>query len=784
MLLVILSNQVVLTSHLIPRYLQVRRKLRAPLLVLLLGLGAFSSREGNAQSSIGVIGEGQVKELSHKREIQFSAGAIEVVETFVIGNLGRQDAEALYEFDLPGQAALTSLEITDANGNGSVQAVVGALAATQSLDDASYAPDVGLLRMVASEGDGDHDRKRYELRVFPVPAQKSSRVILRWTTPVRFVSGSYSVRLAGRGNADGVARSEVTLTTNLALEALYGGDKLLANKAARGQRFSFYAPISSDLVIQGRPSLGSQAFAEVALLPLSPSTGFAALRVVVPEGAENPTPAIERALVLIDISKSLDSEGVTAASTLVDGLLGELGSGTQVEAILFDRNAKRVLGSFQPGAREQRGQISRAIQSSKGGNGSDLSAALVLAKQVFEEQGSGRHERSLVVIVSDGMLPTTLSGDEASDALGVGEALPKVLSAVLVPDNAPLPDLNESALSTLAFRSQGRVIAMRYQDVAGRAGGLLGQLGQPAPLQNLEVTLDRGDWVGADLGGLVAAGNSVSGFGYYQGGVPGSVRITGKREGTLVNLPVRKLGGPAALRLAQATLAATEPDSFPGANAAESLTAMRDAAVKFGIVTQVSALVAVDSRDGFAKDRLAMAKRWGGQFYRRMPPPAEHAMSPVSWKRFSRQSSRIRKERGATGSLDADMIASRVKAHVIPLARGCYQRHLRRDPSAAGEIEMRIEVARGEVQHAAITEASLGLQPIRECVLDAIYAMPVPRVRLGDDLELVSVAHYPLRFRMKGAGNAKVTTPVPSDEPSRERPGELDPNDPLSGLPE
>lgn len=747
------------------------------------------SDRAHAETTLSVVGSGQVREHAHRREIQLSPHTIEVTETITLANSGRGAVEALYVFHLPAQAAVYELIVETPDGDKSRYGVVDANASTRLVADPTEesSPDLGLLRMVAVQGVGDRAERRYELRVFPIPAQKSSKVLIRWRSPVSLVAGRYSVRIPGRGEAPALARSEIQLRTTMATSELYGGDGVLARDAARNKRYPFFEPPEGDLVIQAKARVShSRAHAEVALYRLSANAGVAALRVVLPDAAQGVVPRFHRALVIVDVSRSVGTEGRAAASKFVDSLLAEMGTGTQVEAILFHRSATQVLGELQAGSSAVRGQIVRAIRSASDKNGSDLKGALALGRKVLEHDrkdssGARRHD-TLIAIVGDGLLPTTLKAEQAIESLGnklVGES--RILSAILVPPHAPLPALGNHPLSALAYRGQGRVAALHYAKATQQGKALLSELAQPQPLDTLEVELDRGHWVGADLMGAAAPGSSVTALGYYEGGTPRRVTVLANQAGKRLRLVAQKLSRAEAKRLAQMALANTSPDSFPGSDQApENRLDFVRAAASLGVITEVSAGIAIDKGDGFANDRLKLATRWGGQYYRRLPPPAERGAKRHHFQPFEIAAMAGQQDsRGRTGVLDRAIITRRVRTHAIPLARGCYDKLLRRDHRAQGSLILRIEIGRGEVHHAAVHQLSLALEPIRDCITDAIYAMPIPRVRQGSDPEHVNVVNYPLRLRLRKPGKGKVVegaTTTPADS--------IDPSDPLFGVPD
>jgi hypothetical protein len=327
-------------------------------------------------------------------------------------------------------------------------------------------------------------------------------------------------------------------------------------------------------------------------------------------------------------------------------------------------------------------------------------------------------------------------------------------------------------------------VAFHHREAAARSQTLLAELARSAPLEKLEVSLDHGRWIGAELPSRLGAGSSTLALGFYEGGNPSQVSVRAFRGSTPIALRARKRGRADARGWARMALADASTDAMPGAlpgREKENRRAYLRAAASVGVVTQESAGVAVDRHDGFAMDRLALAKRWGSSYYRRLAPRGERLRS-AGWRfppfelRTSHGGGRAR-----TGEVDAPMIARLVRAHVIPVARHCYERQLRHDPQLGGKALLHIEIARGEVQFAAVDDIALGLRPIESCLVDAVYAMPAPKVAQGDDPELIHVARYPLSFRHRE--NSRKKGVVQEGTPREPRLG--DPfGDPLEGLPE
>jgi Mg-chelatase subunit ChlD len=565
------------------------------------------------------------------------------------------------------------------------------------------------------------------------------------------------------------------------MSQLYGGETLLGARSRPGQKHRFFASASGDLVIQGRTSdRAAGPRAEVALFPLSPNSGVAVLRVLLPDASRTPMPTIDRAILIVDTSSSVTTAGREAAAKLIDGLLTGLGGNTRIETLLYERESQAVLGGFHNATREARSKVLQSVRSATGGNGSNLESALSQARKLLDSDPTADMRKTLIVILSDGMIPTMLTGDAAADVLG-NDVLENasLLTAVLVPPNAPLPDVHQSALGEMMLRGRGRIVALRHAEATVASASLLSELSQPLPLGTLEVELSSGDWVGADLEGQLLPGSSITALGFYQGKAPKKVTVRGLRGGVPETLVASKLRANQARALAAIAVANASPFGMPGANtsAEQSQESLRQAAAKLGVVTQMSAAIAVSTTDGYAADRIRMAQKWGMQTYLRVAPPAERDAVKKSFKSFQLRPRRKAVNRGRTGYIDEKMIARRVKAHVIPVARRCYEKLLRKNQSAAGAISLHIEMSRGEVLHAGIPFLPPSLEPIRRCIEDAMYAMPVPIVRQGQAAEIVSVANYPLRFRMAKKGSKGAVESA--------KPGDAnDTDNPLLGLPE
>jgi hypothetical protein len=224
----------------------------------------------------------------------------------------------------------------------------------------------------------------------------------------------------------------------------------------------------------------------------------------------------------------------------------------------------------------------------------------------------------------------------------------------------------------------------------------------------------------------------------------GAVRLAASRSAVLAT-------GAAALALGHAAPGDLTTPADPGVAAAtdaELAGRLGRAAERAGAVSRVSSLVAHGDRDGFGRDRLALARKWGTRAYGRVAPPGEGPIAaPVDLRLHVAEPPGAGV--GRAGALDQAIVAAVLARQLRPRAQVCYREAVRREPGATGTLTVRLEMARAEVQHAAVTGLGLSNPALRRCLVDAAYAVQVPPIALGIG-ETVFVASYTLRFRVQG----------------------------------
>lgn len=758
-----------------------------------------------------------LKEAQLEMSVAFEGVVAQVSARQTIVNEGPVPVEAMYTFDVPVDAAVTGVHIRMPDGRSSTTLVVDAGAAITPMPDPDgvvAAPDFGVLRLVARDvpgidGDTSLSTSTYELRVYPVPAQQAVTVTIDWIAPLRYDDGRLLLRIPGRGNAAGLVREQVSLRLTppagvRGFGAVHGGGRALG-RGIRQARFP--AAPRGDVVIDAALDFGAETrpLVSMARVPIDNIVGAIGLSVLAPLGAGARDLGFERVLLVLDVSRSLDRAGLAASTTVVDALLGAMPANTRVEAVLFDRSARRLFGRFRANDAEARKAVTQALRPDQLENGSDLGAALETARTILKSESldaapqegfeRGARASTLMVVVSDGMVPLELTPRRALDRLGA-ELLQdvSVASVVLVPDEAPVPETREGALSILARKSSGRVMAVRFGEAQARATALAAALGRPVLLSEVDLETGGAALSGIELPSTIEPGHGVIAVGLYRGAAPATVTLTGLVQGQPVRLAAQRDAalGRAALPLAmgRAQLESFLPDGAfatgsgnpDGATMSAAQRRLVASVRKAGTVTRHTSLVALDAADRFARDRASMARTWGASVFFRLPPPPERS-GEHAFRRFER---RVPPDRHAadtpprrTGQLDREIVQRLLESHVKPMARSCYEEALRREPGLAGTMTVVLELGRGEVQFADVQGSTLQHAGVEACVARAAYAIPVPRVALGDDPEVISVVRYPLELR-KRQKSGEVRSRSEDEEPAlREL---LNSSDPLDGL--
>jgi hypothetical protein len=479
-------------------------------------------------------------------------------------------------------------------------------------------------------------------------------------------------------------------------------------------------------------------------------------------------PAADRVLFVIDGSRSMALVDRERVLQILRALAVGWPPTTEVEAIVYDRTAARVLGQFRPADKPTLEAIAAGVRDHVGNNGSDLAAAFALAHRALADaSGTAR-----VIAITDGMIDA--DGAALISALDLPAAAARLHAILLDPPRTASPGL--AALEAPIFRLGGSIVELDTDDAAfARALATSDDWLRPAAL-----ALAFPPAADLRIPGSVRAGRGFSRLVFQRDAAPALV-LTGHTDA-----PFRVAAAAApGTDVAALALASARVESFAGednpsaaalATAQRTLTAARAA---HPIVDANHALAALSRTGRIAASRRAVIT--GGGAYARVVDAPDLALPPVDPPPPTATASAI----------DKLTLERLFRDQLAPRAYACYQRALGRAPTLAGTATFDLHIGRSEVSHVDLT--SFGDAPFTACLLDAAYALQPPLPDFAVNTDDQTIVHYPLSFTVRDdhplimAGDADSSSPIDIDAiqggvPTRRRPVRVDPATPLGGL--
>ena len=664
-------------------------------------------------------------------------GAIASVEQRVrlANHSTTQSLAATADLVLPEGALLAGLEVK----HGATRADAAVAVATGFASDRVMAPEVigadpALLQALPIR-DG---RPRFRLVVQPIEPTGEATITTRWTHTAEIRGGGLHLTLPARD--DGPCRGSI--------HPQPGPGATVARVRTGGVESSSrtFTLADKDLVIdvdlafkRNQPLVWSHTEA------LGLGYTAQAITVLTP-----PVRAIgaKRVLFVVDGSRSMELIGRHRVIQIVRALAGMLARGTEIEAIVFDRSATRVLGAWQAIDAKALAAIESAILTRTAGNGSDAAAALTLARQALADL---RGETQLVLI-TDGVL---------------GEQQPVNSLAQII---APLP----VALHAVVL-SRGRMYNTDVGTVfaaINRVGGSYRQL-DAEQLDSALAFLDdwmRPSWLGL---GLETPERDVEHVFWSRRAVDRAFEMPEQllggsgfvvtsiakrpRKPTLVGRGTKPLKVAAiaagAAPIAELALAAETPGDI-------TETDLAKLRARHPVVDEQHALAVLSRTGKIAKSRRDITAN--GAPYTRMIAIEDPALPVV------RQAAQPKTTAAGGGSaIDRVSLELMFKTQLQPAAFTCYQKALARDHKLAGTAQFHIEIGRGETTRAGVT--GFGDATFEACLLDAAYrvtpSLPNPDYNVDDR----TIANYPLTFSVREqkpfviAGDADSSSPLDID---------------------
>jgi hypothetical protein len=401
--------------------------------------------------------------------------------------------------------------------------------------------------------------------------------------------------------------------------------------------------------------------------------------------------------------------------------------GTDVDAIVYDRNAARVLGAWKPIDATQLAAIETAIDTHTAGNGSDAIAAFALARQALADLRG----ETQIVLVTDGVMP------EATGKLGDALATMQVELHAIVLSHARMRSPDTEPVRFAINRLGGSYTELDVDQLDSALSALDDWL-RPSWLE-LELanvdTFERGSALRA--GGGIVVTQVVQ--------RPRKPALTGHGAKPIKVAAVTAPTAP----VAELALVAAGPE-VP----ADTLAKLR---ARHPVVDDDHPFVVLTSAGKIAKSRREVTLN-GGPFSR-MVDVADPTFPPDT---------RVAQANAAGGSaIDRQALELLFRVQLQPAAFACYQKALGRAPKLAGTAQFHLEIGRGETTHAAIT--GLGDAAFDACLLDAAYtvtpSLPNPTYNVDDR----TIVNYPLTFSVREqkpfiiAGDADSSSPIDID---------------------
>jgi hypothetical protein len=373
----------------------------------------------------GVQPASQLYEAACDVDVKLEGSVATVVMKQRIVNGGTVAVAGIYGFQLPPDAAITSLALAQGKGGAAEKAIaVPTGFRSTPIDSADIlGPDPALLQAVP---DG------YEIVLQPIAAGHEIQLVTTYTTIATPRAGTLQVTIPGR-KAEKLAPCKGTIRAtpgpSATVKAIRVGSTPAPNRSFSVEKSDVVIAVELDIA-------GTQpvVWIQSQTLPDGPlaSAGVASLVTVL--GPRVKAAFARRVVLLIDGSRSMELVGRQNVSKVIKALGGALPSGAEIEAILFDRTATRVFGDVRPANAQNLALIETAVAKRGAVNGSNLVGAFELAKQVIE----GARGQAMVVVITDGV--TGEIPDQALiKALGAKTSTVDVHAIVLDPAHTRSP---------------------------------------------------------------------------------------------------------------------------------------------------------------------------------------------------------------------------------------------------------------------------------------------------------------------------------------------------------
>ena len=608
----------------------------------------------------------------------------------------RAASEESLDLALPDRAALLSVEVDDHGRWRKIDGAVGSAAAPAGGARAAYLDNVRA-RGIATKGDPFDDDTSYRLHVARGAVGSAQATPPSTTVTVRYRFSALVEDSHGRLRLRFPPSPEVTpLPAEVSIVGAGLGDLEIAGVhtalPARAGATAAAPPPTAPSRISTRSGWEiSYTLAPAALATASakdgPSLeGAAAIAAIsaresaiafsVHARADGPPAPPANVLFLIDRSRSVGLAGLAAEHEVATRLLERLPPATRFDALFFDRTLMRLFPMVRAATRDAIGALEPEMVPDRLANGTDLQGALRAAGEILRREVADFAPRALLVVISDGALSETTSGERLDAALGAMPGLDLGVALVVVRpgDEGPITPAARQALAAVAEARGGVERELHADEINEAIPAVVEILAAGGDVFSARVALDG---AGARLPGTVAPGSGITGVVRVPGKLRRAAELVGVTRGRSMRAPLKPIAvDPAWLRPH-----AADPPPPPESR-----------------VLSTPTLVALIE-------------------------PALHPKAPPP-------------PAAVRGTMDRDVIRNTLSLAFMPRARACYQTRpggttALRD--LTGRVRVAVDLVRGEVMDARVESSTLGQPSIESCLREGAFALEVPRAYHNDE---------------------------------------------------
>jgi len=651
-------------------------RLVCPVLAITAGIAHadswFEYKPGEQLTALGRLSE------TCDVEVEFRGAVVDVELRHKLANTSSVALAATRDFTLPIDARL--IDVTVRRGTGAIESAIP-VAAPLTTERVSSEQVLGADPVLVTALAADDGKPRFRAIVQPIKPDGELTVTMHWTQLADIRGGALHAIVSGHDRCRAVVHAAPGPGANVERIRVDGA---VTDHFTLGDHDS---AITVELAVK-RPLVWTQTE--------SLGEGWQGQLVTVIAPLATRAPSAKRVLFVIDSSRSMALVGTHNVKRVVSTLAKALPASTEIEAILFDRKATRVLGTW--GSPTRVAAIEEAIDHHASTNGSDLAGAFALAHQAI---GDGQ---AVVVVVTDGVL-----GDQPGitlvQALAATPAAVDVHTVVLAPGRM-------RGASRELLRAPLAAYGGSYHEIplADLDGALASLALRPALLDVASP--------GFEIAAQLSAGAGIVRARVARTLTKLSVAARGERSTAAAAAPKAAI---AELVLAKAELAADTRAILLARHPSV------DEAHAFAVLTTTGKV---------AKNRRTVIA--GGAPYTRIVAIDDPTFPPAP----SAQAAPL-----GGSALDRDALRLMFRTQLQPAALACYQRALASAPNLAGTAHFQLEIGRGELTRATLT--GLNNSTFDKCLLDAAYLITPPLPNPDFNVDDRTIANYPLTFNKR-----------------------------------